>query len=316
VAYYYKVKSRKVRKNYLLQKEGFAAWSQRAHCQDFLLYPENISPRLAIDETSLSQGELYTFISSRDVRGRKGKLVAMIRSTRSEKIAQVLNHIPQTLRDQVLEVTLDMASSMRKVCDIAFPKATQVTDRFHVVRLIMDVMQHVRIDQRWKEIDKENQAIKRARARGSRHKPTVLSNGDTPKQLLARAKYALYKLPHQWTKSQLHRISLLFQLYPNIDRAYRLAWDFRRIYEITEKAQAVQAIRDWMARAHESAIEHFEIACDSIDNHLDGILAFFTNRSTNAHAESFNAQIKLFRANLRGVNNQKIFLYRLQKVFA
>ena len=67
---------------------------------------------------------------------------------------------------------------------------------------------------------------------------------------------------------------------------------------------------------HQAAIEHFEIACDSIDNHLDGILAFFTNRSTNAHAESFKAQIKLFRANLRGVNNQKIFLYRLQKVFA
>ena len=32
------------------------------------------------------------------------------------------------------------------------------------------------------------------------------------------------------------------------------------------------------------------------------ILAFFNNRNTNAHAESLNAQIKLFRANLRGVS--------------
>lgn len=107
-----------------------------------------MSPRSAIDETSDSQGELYTFISSRDVRGLKGKMVAMTRSTRSEKIAQVLNRIPQTFRNQVLEVKLDLASSLRKVCDIAFPKATQVIDRFHVVRLIMEAMRHVRIDQR------------------------------------------------------------------------------------------------------------------------------------------------------------------------
>ena len=46
------------------------------------------------------------------------------------------------------------------------------------------------------------------------------------------------------------------------------------------------------------------------------ILNFFNNRSTNAHAESLNAQIKLFRANLRGVTDTKYFLYRLQKIFA
>ncbi len=114
----------------------------------------------------------------------------------------------------------------------------------------------------------------------------------------------------------MHRIALLFQLYPSIDKAYRLAWDFRRIYDSTSKEDAITAFRDWMARAQEAAIEHFEITCDTLENHINGILAFFNGRSTNAHAESFNAQIKLFRANLRGVNDPKIFLYRLQKVFA
>jgi transposase len=71
-----------------------------------------------------------------------------------------------------------------------------------------------------------------------------------------------------------------------------------------------------MEQVKDASIEHFEVACDTNDNHLEGILAFFNNRSTNAHAESFNAQIKLFRANLRGVNDTKVFLYRLQKVFA
>ena len=39
-------------------------------------------------------------------------------------------------------------------------------------------------------------------------------------------------------------------------------------------------------------------------------------RSTTAHAESLNAQIKLFRSNLRGVTDTKFFLYRLEKIFA
>jgi len=81
-------------------------------------------------------------------------------------------------------------------------------------------------------IDKENEAIQQARSKGTRYKPLILSNGDTPKQLLARSRYLLYKFPSQWTQSQLHRVALLFQLYPSIEKAYRLAWDFRSIYEL------------------------------------------------------------------------------------
>ncbi|MFC2448169.1 MAG: DDE transposase, partial [Prevotella denticola] len=40
------------------------------------------------------------------------------------------------------------------------------------------------------------------------------------------------------------------------------------------------------------------------------------NRSTNAAAESFNAKIKLFRANLRGVVDKSFFLFRLAKLYA
>jgi hypothetical protein len=40
-------------------------------------------------------------------------------------------------------------------------------------------------------------------------------------------------------------------------------------------------------------------------------------RNTNANAESFNAKIKLFRANLRGVSDNTFFLvFRVAKLFA
>lgn len=281
-----------------------------------MVFLGNITPHLAIDEVNFTQGELYTLVSSRDRAGRAQKLVAMIRGTRSEDITKVLYRILLPKRLEVVEVSLDMASNMRKACEMAFPNASLVVDRFHVVRLVMDAMQHARIDQRWKEIDMENEAVQKARRAGTRYKPPILSNGDTPKQLLARSRYVLYKLPSQWTQSQLHRVALLFQLYPSIEKAYRLACDFRGIYNTHSKENAALQFQDWIQHAKQAGIDHFNTASEAVLNHFEGILAFFNNRSTNAHAESLNAQIKLFRANLRGVSNTKLFLYRLQKVFA
>ncbi|MFC2290195.1 MAG: hypothetical protein ACFNLC_01485, partial [Prevotella denticola] len=43
---------------------------------------------------------------------------------------------------------------------------------------------------------------------------------------------------------------------------------------------------------------------------------FFVNRATNANAESFNAKVKAFRAQFRGVTDIPFFLYRLMKLCA
>jgi transposase len=63
-------------------------------------------------------------------------------------------------------------------------------------------------------------------------------------------------------------------------------------------------------------INEFNTVANSIEYHLENILNFFNNRSTNANAESFNSKIKAFRANLRGVTDVKFFLFRLEKLFA
>ncbi|MGL5979890.1 MAG: transposase [Phocaeicola sp.] len=46
------------------------------------------------------------------------------------------------------------------------------------------------------------------------------------------------------------------------------------------------------------------------------ILNFFNNRATNASAECFNAKLKKFRVDLRGVNDVPFFLYRVVNIYA
>ena len=48
----------------------------------------------------------------------------------------------------------------------------------------------------------------------------------------------------------------------------------------------------------------------------DEILNYFVNCATNAAAESLNAKIKQFRAQLRGIIDKKFFLFRLMKIYA
>lgn len=46
------------------------------------------------------------------------------------------------------------------------------------------------------------------------------------------------------------------------------------------------------------------------------ILNYFINRATNAYAESLNAKIKLFRAQLHGGVDVMFFLFSLTNIYA
>lgn len=91
---------------------------------------------MSIDETCLSQGELYTIVTNKTAHRRKGALVAMIRGTRADDVVFALNKLPRSLRLKVSEVTLDLSPSMQMMVKRAFPNASQVSGRFHVHRLM------------------------------------------------------------------------------------------------------------------------------------------------------------------------------------
>ena len=99
-------------------------WDQKKHASDWLLFQDNIGPFLSIDETSLSQGELYTIITNKEAKGRKGAIVAIIKGVDSTIIIDRLNTTKENKRFKVREITLDMSPDMVKIARKSFPKAT------------------------------------------------------------------------------------------------------------------------------------------------------------------------------------------------
>jgi transposase len=263
-----------LRRHYKKYSSGFTDWAQRAHAEDYMLFPENVGPYLSIDEVSLSQGELYTFVTNKAGKGRAGTLVASIKGTLSKNIIETLLKLSEHKRLAVKEVTLDMAKNMEAAVRIAFPTATLVTDRFHVVKLAMEALQHIRINKRWQELDIENQAIAQAKKDNIKYIPFVLENGDSPKQLLARCRYILAKKKDNWTESQMIRATLLFKRYPELEHAYHQTLAFRNIYEDRIIASAKMRFTDWINGIIEKEVKEFYTVANTVKHNLENILNF------------------------------------------
>ncbi|PWH81194.1 DDE transposase [Brumimicrobium oceani] len=281
-----------------------------------MIYPANVGEYLSIDEVSLSNGELYTFVTNKIGRGKRGSLVASIKGTRSQDIIDTLERLPLESRKKVKEITLDMAKNIESAVRMTFPEASLVTDRFHVVKLVMEALQHLRIKKRWEELDKENDLILKCKSEGKKYKSKEFSNGDTPKQLLARSRYIIAKKEIQWTENQRERAEILFKEHPDLHIAYKHSLAFRSIYEEKLRSTAEKRFKEWMNNTFEKELKTFYTTANTVKTNFENILNFYTNRNTNANAESFNAKIKLFRANLRGVTDTSFFLFRLEKLFA
>lgn len=241
----------------------------------------------------------------------------MVKGTKAETVIKILDKIPLKQRKMVKEVTLDMAGNIGLIVKKSFPNATLVIDRFHVQKLALDALQEIRIKHRWNAIDAENDAIEYHRNKCLKYSPELLKNGDTLKQLLARSRYLLYKPNSKWTKGQSNRAKILFQKYPDLEKAYELCQNLSWIFNNTmDKTSALIRLAKWDEKVRQAKFKSFNTIARTMSIHYKNILNYFDNRSTNASAESFNAKIKAFRAQFRGVRNADFFLFRLTTIFA
>ena len=278
--------------------------------------PRKHGPHLAIDESSLSNGELYTFVTNRDRHTGEGSLVAVVSGTKSEDVIQVLKRIDEGERMKVEEVTLDLSDSMRKIVSAAFPKAQRVIDRFHIQKLACDAVQEIRVAHRWDALQQANDEMEECRLSGKPYRPFRFANGDTRPELPIRSRYLLFKSADKWTERQKERAEILFGEYPDIKLAYGLSHSLRMIFsKDTIKDAARLSMARWYDKVDDSRMKLFNVIAATFYEHYDEILNFYNNRASNAAAESFNAKIKLFRANLHGVADKKFFLFRIAKLY-
>ncbi|OAB29564.1 transposase, partial [Flavobacterium fryxellicola] len=224
-------------------------------------------------------GELYTVVTNKATKGKKSSIVAIIAGTKSEVVISHLQKIDLKKRNQVTEITLDMANSVKLIAKKSFPKAKQVTDRFHVQKLALEAVQEVRIRLKWDALDKENVSISEAKVNKTPFVPKEFSNGDTAKQLLTRSRFLLYKSPNKWSESQKERAAIVFEEYPEIKTVYFLSQKLRNIYNNnTDKSVAITKLAHWYNDVENLRIKSFNTIMNTIKINYDSILNYFDKR--------------------------------------
>lgn len=231
-----------LRKQYKDIVSGYRKWDQLEHADEYLLFPENIGADLSLDETCLSNGEVYTLLTNKAAHGRKGTLVAMIRGVVTDVVSSVLRKIPSAIRSVVKTVTTDLSSAMMLTVRRVFPGATLINDRFHVQHLMSEAVDQMRIRLRWQVLEEENKALREHRARRKAVKsraereaigqwePERMANGETMPQIMARSRHIILKHESKWNEQQKRRAEVLFERFPKLKEAYGLSMRLTELF--------------------------------------------------------------------------------------
>ena len=294
-----------------------------------MLFPDNFGRDMSLDETCLSNGEVYTVLTNKAAHGGKGALAAMVRGVASDTVSAILKTVPRELRRRVETVTTDLSSAMMLTVRTVFPRAKLINDRFHVQQLMAEAVDQMRIAFRWEVLDAENRAIKEHRAkRKAAHtraekdiigewEPERMANGETKPQIMARSRHIILMHRSKWNAQQQAKAGVLFQMFPDLEKAYNL---YLNLVDIFNKNSTPGVARLNLARWHNDVeafgYDGFSKVIETFENHNDTIINYFEDRLTNASAESFNAKIKAFRTQFRGVGDIKFFMYRLATLYS
>ena len=300
-------------KNHLSDFRDFEVQYKKECKEEAFVFPENFGESMAIDETGLVNGDCYTFLINKESKGKKGAIAAMVKGTKSKIVMEaILTATPFNTLLNIKEITMDLSNSMDGIASQIAPQGIKTYDRFHVQKLVSEAVQSVRIKYRWESIEEENNDLLCAKANKQRYYSEQYSNGETKKQILARGRYLLYKPSSKWSDEQKARSLILFKEFPLIKKAYDLSMYFRNCYEQVDN----HMFSEWIAKAQESNIKEMRVAAHAVKSHLPGISNYFRNKATNANIESFNAKLKLFRRNTRGIKDKDFFFFRIFNYFA
>ena len=299
------------------------------HAEEYMLFPDNFGDDMSLDETCLSNGEIYTILTNKAAHGGKGSLAAMVRGVASDVVSEILKKVPRELRRRVKTVTTDLSSAMMLTVKTVFPKAMLINDRFHVQQLVTDAIDQMRIGFRWEVLAQENKAIREHRAkRKAVHtraekdligewEPERMENGETKPQIMARSRHIILMHKTKWNAQQQERAVILFRMFPRLEEAYNIYLELVDIFNKKSKpAEARLNLARWYNKMEAFGDDGFSKVIETFENHNATIVNYFEDRLTNASAESFNAKIKAFRTQFRGVGDIRFFMYRLATLYS
>ncbi len=258
--------------------------ASRARAQRALAAREVEPPgRLCIDEQSHLRGQVYnTVISDPD----HPRVLELVETRKRKPLQNFLASLPDATRAAIREVCIDMHQPYRDAIRSALPDAAIVCDRFHVERMVLDA------------VDALRRAIQSQVPKGA-------------KAPLFRARRKLRKGRRKLTLKDLDDLAALFDDHPDLEVAWSLAWDMKRVYAGADRAEATRRLHQFYEGAEESGLVVFAELVQTLRAWETEILNHFDSRLTNGYAEGVTNKIKVIKRRAYGCPNFHSFRRRV-----
>ncbi|TXK95640.1 ISL3 family transposase [Methylococcaceae bacterium HT1] len=233
--------------------------------------------QLGIDETSSKKGHKYVTLG---VDLEESRVIFVTEGKGKATLHNLQEHLENkgVEKEQIEQISMDLSPSFIAGAAEAFPSAEITFDRFHVVKLLNEAMNQVRISER-----KEHDALKG-------HKYTFLRNREN------------------LTNKQEVSLAEMIDLYPTLGQAYRLKELFNDLWSMPDKVSAEAFLKQWCEEVEKSKISAFMKFVKTVRSHWPGIIHFVETKITNGILEGINSKVQLAKRRARGYRNINDFI--------
>jgi transposase len=117
--------------------------------------------------------------------------------------------------------------------------------------------------------------------------------------------------PEDLKQEQTQALDALFEKVPLLGVIYHLRWSATKIFDTApNRAAAAQALDAWIAEARETGLD-WEPFITMLENHRNGILAYFDERKSSGPVEGLNNKIRVVLRRSYGIQSMSTLWSRV-----
>jgi len=232
--------------------------------------------RIGVDETSTRKGHNYvTFFFDLDAKkllfGTEGK----DNKTVTEFVTDLLKHGGDP--EQITDAAIDMSKAFIKGINEQLPNAVTTFDRFHLIKLMNEVMGTIRSEE-------------------ARKFP----------EFLRKTRYLFLKNPEKLSPEEQARLDTMVanQCHKSVE-AYTHKLNLQNVYFAESRQEAETLLSQWHKKASKSSIDLIQKMARTVKDHWGGILSYFDSLLTTGFLEGINSLIQAAKARARGYRNPR-----------
>jgi transposase len=241
--------------------------------------------QIAIDEIALGKGHHYLTVVLDLVSGA----VVFVGEGKGVEALQPFWRRLRRARARIRAVATDMGRAYIRAVRDNLPGVVHVFDHFHVIKLFNDKLSAFR--------------------RELYHQAST----DRHRKILKGTRWLLLKNPENLDseRDEQQRLQAALHLNLPLATAYYLKEDLRQIWTQPNKRTARRVLRDWLARARASGVRMLGQFADTLEEHQEGVLAYYQYAISTGPLEGTNTKIQAMKRQAYGFRDHEFFKLKI-----